>query len=172
MVGRSLPPRPLTDLPPARTSMAFLSTLFAEGVLLPSEGSVLYPQWSSQELELHLRQKAELLASKALLDSFFKGHRRSDIAAAIVLAARQALGVQPLWSAHLTDLTGCTSADVFDLCRVLSARTRLETASQQDADECLNREMSSLSIQSPTSCKLQTSKQLGVSPTSVAEGDK
>ena len=150
--------------------MAFLSTYFAEGVLTPMESSFLHPQLSAEELAQLLRQRAEELAKRALLDSHFKCHRRSDIASAIILAARQSLGITPLWSPHLTELTGCTSADAFDLSRAILQRERVEAGSAFDAIELLDQGVAAISVQSPSSCG-RASTSLGVSPTSVAECD-
>ena len=150
--------------------MAFLSTYFAEGVLSPNESSFLHPELNAEELTLLLRQRAEELAKRTLLDSHFKGHRRSDIASAIILAARQSLGITPLWSPHLTELTCCTSADAFELSRVILQRERVEAASTLDAIESMDKGMSAISIQSPSGSS-KSSKSLGVSPTSIAGCD-
>ena len=149
--------------------MAFLSSYFAEGVLTPNESSFTHPQLDAEALAPLLRKLAEDLAKKTLLDSHFKCHRRSDIASAIILAARQSLGITPLWSPHLTELTGCTSTDAFDLSRVILQRERIEAASSE-AMELLDRGVSTISIQSPSNA-IKTSKSLGVSPTSIAECD-
>jgi len=82
--------------------MAFLSSYMVLGILLPSdrfEGS-----WESTEERV--RKQCQSSALLCCLDSSFKCHLATDVAAVILLCARKQMGVEPAWREELTEMTG------------------------------------------------------------------
>jgi hypothetical protein len=160
----------------ARTSMAFIACFLADGAVGHDDTCVLFSDLTPEELSAQLLLQCEALSLAALLDPRLKSCRRSEVAAAVLLAARQKLGVRPQWSPHLTQLTGFASADLLHMTSLLlyregDSRLRGEDKSDEEEDEGLEGDLDALTLsmmQSPSGKQgTKSSTFSGASPTSV-----
>ena len=72
-----------------------------------------------EKIPRYLRKYADFFASLALQDYSFSQHLPSLLAAAIAVAARQALAIEPLWCDEMLELTDYTESEVMPLERAL-----------------------------------------------------
>lgn len=97
-------PIPLT----ARTPLAFIACYVVCGVAYQSDVCWDASQnklFTCEDLDSRIAEECYAMASFALLESQIKVFKASDVACAILYFVRRALGVVPLWSAELSDLT-------------------------------------------------------------------
>lgn len=108
----------------ARTPIHFLSSLTVIGVVLPGDQLPSSPSFLPTPFFIHapnatkwvraakftvtaqLQERLHFLARLAILDLRFKPIYASAIAAGILHFARQECGISPVWSPHLTAITG------------------------------------------------------------------
>ena len=92
----------------ARTPLAFIACYVVCGVAHASDvcwDANHNKLFTCAELDTRIAEECYAMASFALLESRIKAFKASDVACAILYFVRRALGVVPLWSAELSDLT-------------------------------------------------------------------
>jgi hypothetical protein len=114
-------------------------------------------------LEARIKEELDAMALLTVMHADLRHYRRSELAAAAVLAVRTRLGIRPLWSARLTDLVGHASTDLADLSSLLLAKGGhlVDHDHDPDHDPDLSRALDSLTL-TPKSKPMG-----GASPTSV-----